>query len=333
MDTLKPFSKTKNNDETLDSFLRPSSWPEYMGQDRIKRNLKIILTASQKRKEPSDHLLFYGQAGLGKTTLAHLVAKEMRTNLKITSGPAIERAGDLAAILSNLENDDILFIDEMHRLNKNIEEILYPALESRKLRLGGGKGMGARMLTLDLPPFTLIGATTRLNLLSSPLRSRFGAIFRLDYYSVENIENIIQRSAHLMNLNAAPEAITLLARASRFTPRVANRLLRRSRDFSEANNLSEITSDVASQTLKLLEIDSLGLEAHDRYLLEIIIYKFSGGPVGISTLSAALDEESGTIEEVYEPYLLKLGLLKRTPKGRVATEKARKHLKIRSTKS
>ena len=193
--------------------------------------------------------------------------------------------------------------------------------------------MGARMLTLDLPPFTLIGATTRLNLLSSPLRSRFGAIFRLDYYSVENIENIIQRSAHLMNLNAAPEAITLLARASRFTPRVANRLLRRSRDFSEANNLSEITSDVASQTLKLLEIDSLGLEAHDRYLLEIIIYKFSGGPVGISTLSAALDEESGTIEEVYEPYLLKLGLLKRTPKGRVATEKARKHLKIRSTKS
>ena len=326
---LKSHSRTGANDESLDSLLRPSSWQEYVGQDRIKQNLKIILTASQKRKEPSDHLLFYGQTGLGKTTLAHLVAKEMRANLKITSGPVLERAGDLAAILSNIENDDILFIDEMHRLNKNIEEILYPAMESRKLRLVVGKGMGSRMLTLDLPPFTLIGATTRLSLLSSPLRSRFGAIFRLDYYSVENIESVIQRSAHLMNLSVAPEAIALLARASRFTPRVANRLLRRSRDFVEVHNLKIINQNVVEKVLKLLEIDRLGLELIEKRLLEIIINKFNNRPVGINALTAALNEEKGVIEEIYEPYLMKLGFLERTPSGRRATRVAHKHCKIK----
>lgn len=318
----------KTEDKFIDSILRPTCFKDYIGQERIKNNLKIILTAAKKRKEPTDHLLFYGQPGLGKTTLAHLVAKEMSANIKITSGPALEKAGDLAAALSNLENGDILFIDEAHRLNHTIEEVLYPAMESHKLHLMIGKGLGSRMVSLDLPPFTLIAATTRVNLLSSPLRSRFGAIFHLDYYGVEDIKEIIKRSASLMNIEIDPIAINLIAQASRFTPRVANRLLKRARDFAEVNDLKIINEDVVSKALKLLEIDNLGLEFQDRRLLEVIIKKFKGGPVGISTLSAALGEERGVIEDIYEPFLIKIGLLHRSPTGRMASEEAYKHFGI-----
>ena len=323
--------KTTNDDVFIDSLLRPQSWEDYIGQDRVKNNLKVILRAAQKRKEPPDHLLFYGQTGLGKTTLAHLVSREIGTNMKITTGPTLTKAGDLAALLSNLEEKDILFIDECHRLNRAIEEILYPAMESRKLHLVIGKGLGSRMLTIDLPPFTLIAATTRADLLSAPLRSRFGATFGLDYYELKDMEEIIRRSAGILNIEISPEAISTIARASRFTPRIANRLLKRSRDFAEVDNSKEIDEGVALQALELLEIDSLGLEPADRRLLELIIKKFNNRPVGISTLSAALGEERGVIEEIYEPYLLKTGLLQRTPSGRLATEAAIKHLKIANT--
>ncbi len=320
--------KTINDDGFIDSVLRPKSWEDYIGQDRVKNNLKVILRAAKKRKEPPDHLLFYGQTGLGKTTLAYLVAKEIGAHMRITTGPVLTKAGDLAAVLSNLEENEILFIDECHRLNRAIEEILYPAMESRKLHLIVGKGLGSRMITLDLPPFTLIAATTRPNLLSSPLRSRFGAAFGLDYYELQDVEEIIRRSARILGAEISPEAISIIARASRFTPRIANRLLKRSRDFAEVNNSREIDEGVALQALDLLEIDSLGLEPADRRLLELIIKKFNNRPVGIDTLSAVLGEERGVIEEIYEPYLLKIGLLQRTPSGRVATEAACKHLRL-----
>lgn len=319
----------KNEDITVDSLLRPSSWDQYVGQDKIKKNLKIILEAAKKRQEACDHLLFYGQAGLGKTTLAYLVAKELSSNLKVTSGPALEKMGDLAAVLTNLEKGDSLFIDEAHRINKNIEEVLYPAMESRKLHLMVGKGPAARMLSLDLPPFTLIAATTRPDLLSGPLRSRFGASFRLDYYELPDIEAIIKRSANLLGIEINSEAMKIIATASRFTPRVANRLLKRVRDYSEVNDIKKIDADAANKTLEMLEIDDLGLEPHDRRLLDIIIKKFNGGPVGVNTLAAALNDERGNIEDIYEPYLMRLGLLSRTPSGRVVTEETYKHLGIK----
>jgi len=320
------YKSSSNEDKLIDSFLRPTTWSDYIGQEKIKKNLDLILRAAKKRNESIDHLLFYGPTGLGKTTLATLVAKEMGANLKIATGPALQKVGDLAAVLSSLEDKDILFIDECHRINRQIEEVLYPAMDSYKLHLLVGKGLGSRMVSLDLPAFTLIAATTRPNLLSNPLRSRFGAIFQFDYYSLNEIETIIKRSAELMEIKIEPSAVSILAKVSRFTPRIANRLLKRVRDFVEVNNLKIIDNDAVNETLKFLEIDCLGLEPCERRLLEVIIKKFNNRPVGINTLAAALSEDKGVIEEVYEPYLIKLGLLERTPLGRRVTEAAYKHL-------
>lgn len=327
--TEKKLEKTNNNeDKNFDATLRPTRWEDYVGQEKIKENLHLIMRAAKQRKESCDHILFYGQAGLGKTTLAYLLGKEIGVNIRSTSGPALEKAGDIAAILSNLEPYEILFIDEAHRLNKLVEEIMYPALESRKLHLIIGKGPSARTLTLDLPPFTVIAATTRASLISSPLRSRFGATFRLDYYKPEDIEKIIKRSAEILNVKIEAEATTSLARASRFTPRVANRLLKRARDYAQVYKKNQIDSEVVQKTLAMLDVDQLGLEQADRNLLEIIIKRFNGGPVGIKALSAALNEDPGTIEEVYEPFIMSLGFLERTQLGRVATAAAYRHLKI-----
>ena len=319
-----------NNDDSLELelTLRPKTWSDYVGQEKIKDNLKLIMQAAKERNEACDHVLFYGQAGLGKTTLAYLIGNEMGVNVRATSGPALEKTGDIAAVLSNMEPHEILFIDEAHRINKLAEEIMYPALEARKLHLIIGKGPSARTLTLDLPPFTVIAATTRASLISNPLRSRFGAIFRLDYYKIEDIEKIIRRSAHILSMEITPEAVTRLALASRFTPRVANRLLKRSRDYAQVHKSGAINEDVVLNTLEMLEIDELGLEAADRNLLEIVIKRFGGGPVGLRALSAALNEDSGTIEEVYEPFLMSLGFLERTQLGRIATRTAYKHLDL-----
>jgi len=318
---------TPNNEELqVDVLLRPSSWDEYVGQDKVKQQLNIILTAAKQRKETCDHLLFYGQAGLGKTTLAHLVARELNANLKITAGPTLEKVGDLAAVLTNLEPGDILFIDEAHRLNKSIEEVLYPAMEARKLNIMVGKGPGARSLALDLPAFTLVAATTRANLLSGPLRSRFGASFKLDYYESRDIEAILTRSAEILKLRITKDAIKFLAQASRFTPRVANRLLKRVRDYAQVQGSGEIGETMIKQTLELLEIDTLGLEPYDRRLLETIIKKFNGGPVGLGTVAAALNDDKGNIEDVHEPFLMSIGLLQRTSSGRIVTEAAYRHL-------
>jgi holliday junction DNA helicase RuvB len=324
-DKPKPIDNPEE-DQNIDTLLRPTTWSEYIGQEHVKKNLKVIIEAARKRDEPVDHLLFYGQAGLGKTTLARLVAREMSSPLKTTSGPAIEKTGDLAAVLSNLEANDILFIDEAHRLNRMIEEVLYPAMESRKLHIIIGKGAGARTVSIDLPPFTLIAATTRVNLLSEPLRSRFGAILRLDYYNNKDIELILERSARILGVSMTPEAIAVIAKASRFTPRVANRLLKRARDYIQVKKKAMIDEEAAKQTMEMLDIDKFGLEAHDRQLLAVIIDKFGGGPVGVGTLAAALNEDRGAIEDVYEPYLLKLGLLRRTSAGRVAELSAYEHL-------
>ncbi len=330
---MDPINKLPTDEFTIDSILRPSSWADYVGQEKTKKNLHVILEAAKKRGEACDHLLFYGQAGLGKTTLAHLVAKELGANIKITSGPALEKMGDLAAVLTNLEKNDVLFIDEAHRLNKTIEEVLYPAMEARKLHLIVGKGPAARMLSLDLPAFTLIAATTRPSLLSGPLRSRFGASFKLDYYEASDIEAIVERSAKVLNLSITPEAVKIISAASRFTPRVANRLLKRARDYSEVHASGTITADVADKTLEMLEVDKLGLEPQDRRLLETIIRKFNGGPVGAATLAAALNDDRGNVEDIYEPYLMNIGLLARTPAGRVVTADAYKHLGISSPDS
>ncbi len=313
-------------DQTIDTLLQPKGWDEYVGQDKVKKSLRTILTAARRRGEPVDHLLFYGQAGLGKTTLAKLVALEMGASLRITSGPAIEKAGDLAAVLSHLEENEILFIDEAHRLNRMIEEVLYPAMESRKLHIIIGKGPGARTISLDLPAFTLVAATTRVNLLSPPLRSRFGATFKLDYYEEKDIEAIIERSAKILGVNIEPKAIFVLAKAARFTPRTANRLLKRTRDYLEVHGGKSITEEVAKKTLGMLEIDSLGLENHDQIFLNTIIEKFKGGPVGIGTIAAALNEDKGIIEDVYEPYLMRLGFLRRPPAGRMVEKAAFEHL-------
>jgi len=314
--------KLSIDDQNLEIALRPTRWEDYVGQEKVKTNLHLIIDAAKERGESCDHMLFYGQAGLGKTTLAYLIGKEMNINVRSTSGPALEKAGDLAAILSNLEPFEILFIDEAHRINKIVEEILYPAMETRKLHLIVGKGPSARTFSLDLPPFTIIAATTKVNLLSNPLRSRFGATLRLDYYSTSDIEKIISRSAKILNVPITPEAVKMLAAASRFTPRVANRLLKRARDYAQVYKSKVINEDIVSKTLALLDVDNAGLEEADRELLRIIIKKFKGGPVGLKALGAALNEEPGTIEDVYEPFLMKLGLLNRTPGGRVATPSA-----------
>lgn len=313
-------------ERAIDLILRPTSWDDYVGQDKVKKNLRIMLDAAMKRGESCDHLLFFGQAGLGKTTLANLVAQELKANLKITSGPALEKMADLAAVLTNLNKGDVLFIDEVHRLNRLIEEVLYPAMETRKLHLIVGKGPGARTLSLDLPPFTLIAATTRPNLLSAPLRSRFGASLKLDYYEHPDIEAIVRRSARLLKIPINDEAIQVVAKASRYTPRVANRLLRRVRDYAQVHNKELVDGEVARNTLEMLEIDELGLDPHDRRILETIIDKFAGGPVGVGTLAAAINEDRGVIEDVYEPYLMSIGLLTRTSSGRRATEMAYQHL-------
>ncbi len=324
---MKPDSKAPNKeDQNIDRALRPTKWEEYVGQEKIKRSLRVIIDAAKKRKESADHMLFSGPAGLGKTTLAYLVSRELNLSVRTTSGPALEKAGDLAAILTNLEPGEILFIDEAHRINPLIEEVLYPAMESRKLHLVVGKGPSARMLSLDLPAFTLIAATTRENLLSQPLRSRFGATLRLSYYDREDIKKILSRSARLLNTRIAPEAVEILAKASRGTPRIANRLLKRTRDYAEVEEKELIDEAIARKTLEMLEVDEVGLEPQDRRLLEIIIKKFNGGPVGINTLAAALSEEKGVIEDIYEPYLMTLGFLQRSSAGRIVLPPAYEHL-------
>ena len=314
------------DDQTLDLTLRPKIWDEYVGQEKLKKNLSIIIDAAKKRGESPEHLLFYGSAGLGKTTLAYLIANEMRAQIRVTAGPAIERAGDLAAILTNLNDGDVLFIDECHRMNKIIEEYLYPAMEEFKLHLIMGKGPMARTMELKLPRFTLVGATTRIALLSAPLRNRFGAIFQLNFYEVGDIEKIIQRSANLLGVKIEPEAVKIIAIRSRFTPRVANRLLKRVRDFAQVEGQGVVTAEIAKKALGLLEVDEMGLEPGDRKILELLINRFSGGPVGLQALAAATSEEQETILDIYEPYLMQAGFIERTPKGRLATKLAYQHL-------
>lgn len=323
----KPSTVPPSPDEAaLELTLRPTRWEDYVGQEKVKRNLRLIIDAAKNRDEAPDHLLFYGQAGLGKTTLAHLIGHETRTRVHTTAGPALEKAGDIAAILSNLEPRDILFIDEAHRVSKLAEEILYPAMEARKLHLVMGKGPSARAFSLDLPPFTIIAATTRVNLLSAPLRSRFGATFRLDYYQPEDIERILARSAEILGVTLTEEGRALLAHAARFTPRTANRLLKRARDYAEVHSTGTVDGKAVAAMLAMFEIDPIGLEESDRELLRILITKWNGGPVGIKALATAMNEDPGTVEDVYEPFLMKMGFLHRTPAGRVATKEAYLHL-------
>lgn len=319
--------------KTLDQALRPGEWGEYVGQSVIKENLRILLSAAKGRSQQPEHVLLYGPPGLGKTTLAHLVAHEINASLRTTSGPAIERVGDLAAILTNLSPGDVLFIDEVHRLNRSIEEVLYPAMEAGVLDIVIGKGPSARTVQLELPPFTLIAATTRISMLSAPLRSRFsGGTFRLAYYSQDEISEILMRSANILHIEVDAASVGEIARRSRATPRTANYLLKRARDFAEVSNTS-LDIKTVKKALALLEIDELGLNQTDRDLLLVLIEKFDGGPVGLKTLAAALSEEEATIEEVNEPYLLQLGLLERTPRGRTVTDKGREHLGFSVKKS
>jgi len=320
-------------EKILDQTLRPKKWEDFVGQEKIKRNIRVMLQAAQEREESVDHLLFCGGPGLGKSTLSRLVAQESGGNIRITAGPLIQRPGDLAAILTSLSDKDVLFIDEIHRLNKICEELIYPAMEDFKLNIITGTGPMARTLEIELPHFTLIGATTRIGLLSSPLRNRFGATFQVDLYNVEDIQQIITRSAKILETDIGVAEVKTISECSRFTPRVANRLLKRFRDFAQIEGNGIIDEKIAQIALKELEIDELGLEPQDRKLLEIIIEKFNGGPVGLQALAAAASEEQDNILEVYEPYLLQLGLIARTPKGREATEKAYKHLKKFSSKN
>ncbi len=316
----------KENGYNLDQTLRPQSWEEYVGQEKTKENLRILLTAARERSEAAEHILLYGPPGLGKTTLAHLISKTLGTNMRSTSGPAIERVGDLAAILTNLSPGDVLFIDEIHRLSKSIEEVLYPAMESGVLDIIIGKGPSARTVQLELPPFTLVAATTRISLLSSPLRSRFsGGTFRLDFYTEEEIAKILKRSAKLLKVETSDEILQDIAKRCRATPRTANYLLKRCRDLAQLEGVS-LSRDIVERTFALLEIDAMGLNGPDRAVLEAIIGKFGGGPVGLNTIAAATGEEQSTIEDVIEPYLIRLGLLERTPRGRVASANAYSHL-------
>ena len=318
--------KPVEEDIPLETSLRPRRLSDYVGQEQIKENLQISILAAQKREEPLDHILLYGPPGLGKTTLANIIASEMGVNIKVTSGPAVERPGDMAAILSNLRAHDILFIDESHRLSRVVEEVLYPAMEDFFLSWVMGKGLGARNITLKVPPFTLIGATTRFAMVSAPLRNRFGAIYRLDFYDEAAIQVLLRRSAGILQVEVQQEGLEEIARRSRGTPRVANRLLKRVRDYAQVTADGVVTGDLAREALAKLQVDPAGLDDVDHKVLNAIVQKFQGGPVGLETIAASISEEADTVMDVYEPFLLQLGLLERTPRGRVATRRAYEHL-------
>lgn len=320
-------TETEERDSAADYTLRPQTLTEYIGQDTVKKQLRVFLDAAKKRREPLEHVLLYGPPGLGKTTLANIIAREMGVNIKTTSGPAIERVGDLGSILTNMEDGDVLFIDEIHRLNKAVEEVLYPAMEDHKLDLVVGKGPSAQALQIDLPRFTLIGATTRMGNLTGPLRDRFGVIHRLEFYTPDDIERIVARSASILGCTVDRDGAARLAAAARQTPRIANRLLKRARDWADVHGRDVIDAAVADSALAMLNIDECGLEPTDRAFLRLIIEKFDGGPVGVQTIANALSEETQTIEDVYEPFLMQLGFLARSPRGRVVTDNGHAHIR------